>query len=61
MNSKTSKSPSSCETSTAGPIRKGSSTTARQHGVDGLLANPLTLRLLVDAVRHSGEIGPTVA
>ena len=28
---------------------------ARQHGVGGLLVNPLTLRLLVDAVRHGGD------
>ena len=28
---------------------------ARQHGVGGLLVNPLTLRLLVDAVKHGGD------
>ena len=28
---------------------------ARQRGVGGLLVNPLTLRLLVDAVKHSGD------
>ena len=30
-------------------------TEARQRGVGGLLINPLTLRLLVDAVRHGGD------
>ena len=28
---------------------------AHQHGVGGLLVNPLTLRLLVDAVKHGGD------
>ena len=28
---------------------------ARQHGVGGLLVNPLTLRLLVDAVKYGGD------
>ena len=30
-------------------------TEARQHGVGGLLVNPLTLRLLVDALRQGGD------